>query len=608
MEGRKMRDFVFNPINDKKPCGACVKNTQVEYTLKVSKFMSFESAYFVMHKDGEEPQMYEMTRKYTDDKYIHLTYSIKYEEAGFYWYHFEVKTKDNIYKLIRDDCLDVVVGSADNNYLQLVIAKESNVDKSFKKGIIYHIFVDRFNKSGVVKPRSGLTLCSDWGKDVEIEYNDEGERVNNICYGGNFAGIIEKLKYLKSLNVGTIYFSPIMEGNSNHKYDVADYSKVDSMFGSQEDFENLVKQAKKLGMTIIIDGVFNHTGSDSVYFNKNGRYRTVGAYQSKNSKYYSWYNFSEYPNKYECWWGIKTLPQTEEDSGFFDYIAGRGGIVEKYMSMGIGGFRLDVVDELTNNFLHEICASARRVNPKAFMIGEVWEDASSKISYNERKEYFLGGNLDSVTNYPMKNAILEYVKTGDTHAFVNIVNLIKDQYPKEIQNNLMNIIDTHDTIRAITYLGSDSQNLFTDNYIMTEEERERGKKLLKLATIIQYTVMGLPTVFYGDEAGLEGTKDPFCRKPYPWGKEDTDLIDWYVTLGNLRNNKVLIDGDMNIKYSSNGILIYERVKDDNKVIVAINRSSEDFQFTLSKSMQNFFDGNYISGKITLAPDDYIVLI
>ncbi len=603
-----MENFVFNPINDKKPSGACAWNTTVTYTLKVSKFLPFEKAYFVLHKDGSSEESLEMTRKYTDERYIYLEYSHTFKEVGLYWYHFEVKTKDEDFKLIRSDNLDIKVSPADSDYLQLVFREESNVDKCFKKGIIYHIFVDRFRRSGDVKCRSGLTLVNDWEKDVELEYNDKGERVNNICYGGNFAGIIEKLPYLKSLNVGTIYLSPVMEANSNHKYDVADYSKIDSMFGSNEEFEDLIKKAKRMGISVIIDGVFNHTGSDSVYFNKNGRYRTVGAYQSKNSKYYSWYTFKNYPDDYDCWWGVKTLPQTDENSGFFDYIAGRGGIIEKYMTMGIGGFRLDVVDELTNNFLHEICASARRVNKKAFMVGEVWEDASSKISYNERKEYFLGGNLDSVTNYPMKNGILDFIKYGNVTSFVNIVNVIKDQYPKNIQNNLMNILDTHDAMRAITYLGANENLDGNTNYILSAEEKEKGVKLLKLATIMQYTVMGLPTVFYGDEAGIEGTKDPYCRRTYPWGKENLELIEWYQTLGNIRNNKVLLDGDMNIKYAQDGVIIYERVKDDDKVIVAINRSQEDFTFSLTKSMQNFFDGKYISGKITVNPDSAVVLM
>lgn len=603
-----MENFVFNPINNKLPKGACAKGSNVSYTLKVAKFIGLNLAYFVMHKDGENDTRIEMTKDHADERYFYMTCSVKYDDPGFYWYHFEVETSSGNFTLVRDDDFNLKMGTGGNNYLQLVIASESSVAKNFRKGIIYHIFVDRFCRSGQVTARKGLKLIDDWSKPIELEYNEAGERVNFNCYGGNFQGIIDKLSYLKSLNVGTIYLSPIMEANSNHKYDVADYSKIDSMFGDQELFETLIAKAKRLGMTVIIDGVFNHTGSDSVYFNKNGRYRTVGAYQSPNSKYYSWYTFNKYPDDYSCWWGIKTLPQTEENSGFFDYIAGRNGIIEKYMAMGIGGYRLDVVDELTNNFLHAICQAARRVNPKAMIIGEVWEDASSKISYDERKNYFLGGNLDSVTNYPMKNAILDFVKHGDVKTFVNTINLIKDQYPKAIQNNLMNILDTHDTARALTYLGLDDGINPKQNISLTPEQRDRAKKLLKLATIMQYTVMGIPTVFYGDEAGLEGTGDPYCRATYPWGSEDSELVEWYKQLGELRNNPVFANGELDIKYAQDGVVAYERENGDFKAIIIINRGEKPFEFTLMRTMSNYFTNEHISGKITVPCDEALVLI
>lgn len=604
-----MKNFIYNPINDKKPAGASLCNSAVTYTLKVSKFLPHQECFFVVHRDGENNQFMSMTRTLTDDKYIHYEYTHTFVESGLYWYHFEVKTDNNQIKLIRSESLDILESYADSDYLQSVIVNESAIDSSFKKGIIYHVFVDRFNRSGDVKSRKGLNLIDDWNAPVGYEFNDIGERINANCYGGNFQGIIDKLDYLKELNVSTIYLSPVFEAHSSHKYDVADYSKVDSMFGSQDAFLELINKAKKRGIKIIIDGVFNHTGSDSVYFNKNGRYRTVGAYQNENSKYFSWYDFSNFPDNYSCWWGVKTLPQTREDSGFFDYIAGKRGIIQKYMSMGLGGLRLDVVDELSNNFLKAICKSARDINPKALIVGEVWEDASCKISYDERKEYFLGGNLDSVTNYPMKNAILDYIKYRNLQGLVNAINLIKDQYPKSVQNNLMNILDTHDTMRALTYLGIDDNNYidYSYDYKLTSEERANGIKLLKLATILQYTVMGIPTVFYGDEAGIEGLRDPFCRKPFPWGNEDLTLTEWYKSLGNLRNNKVLADGDLNIKYADNGVLVFERVKKDNKVIVAINRGYEEFEYILDKTMCNYFTGKYISGKQKLGVDEAVIL-
>ena len=604
-----MRKFIFNPINDKTPKGASIVDTEVSYLFRVSKFENVSGANFVMHRDGEEDIRYPMTKKFTDDKYVNFEYKHKFTEVGQYWYHFECMVEDNVINLIRSDNLDIVESNGNNDYLQLIYESESKTDDAFRKGIIYHIFVDRFCREGEVKCRDGLNLV-DWDTPLCYEYDDRGERVNYNCYGGNFAGIISKLNYLKKLNVKTIYLSPIFEGNSSHKYDVADYSKVDSMFGSNEEFIDLIKKAKRLGIRIIIDGVFNHTGSDSVYFNKNGRYKTVGAYQSQNSKYYSWYDFTEYPNNYSRWWGIKTLPQTREESGFFDYIAGKCGIIEKYMSMGLGGIRLDVVDELTNKFTHAICERARSVNEKAYIVGEVWEDASTKTAYDERKTYFLGGNLDSVTNYPMKNAILEFIKYGNLNPFVNTVNLILDQYPKSIQNNLMNILDTHDTLRALTYLGGEEgfeNNLDNGNYILSKEERDLGIERLKLASIMQYTVMGIPTVFYGDECGVEGMRDPYCRVPYPWGKEDKSLIEWYKKLGELRNHKALVNGDMRIRYADNSVVIYERMCADDKVIVVINKSDKPFTFVLERNMCNFFTNEYVSGKITANSNEALVL-
>ncbi len=551
-----------------------------------------------------------MTKTFTDDKYCHYKFSHIFDTEGFYWYHFQLDFDGNTIELMRSDRLDAVATNVNDDFLQLVIREPSKIDNRFKRGIIYHIFIDRFNKVGDVKARKGLTLTKNWNKPVELEM-ENGTKVDKICYGGNFKGIIEKLEYLKSLNVGTIYLSPVFEANSSHKYNVADYSVIDSMFGSQEDFEDLIRKANHKGIQVIIDGVFNHTGSDSVYFNKYGRYKTVGAYQSQNSKYYPWYEFKNFPDEYSAWWGIHLLPQTREGSSYTDFIAGKNGIIEKYMAMGVDGMRLDVVDEISNKFLSDICLAARRINPKAMIIGEVWEDASSKISYDERKEYFLGGVLDSVTNYPMKNAILEYAKTGNVDHFVNVVNMIKDQYPQSVQNNLMNVLATHDTKRALTYLGADQNSeLYSENidYRLSELERIIGIKLFQMASVLQYTVMGVPTLFYGDETGIEGMRDPYCRAPYPWGNEDKDLIEFFASLGALRNNKVFEDGQLNIKYAQDGVIIYERVKGDHKVLVATNRNTQEFRFVLERSMTNYFTSQTVSGEIVLPSDTYLVLI
>lgn len=602
-----MENYIYNPIYNKSPKGACQVGDVVTYTLKINKFINVTNVYFVMHKDGECDKGVNMINSQTDDLYAYYEIKIKYDSVGHFWYHFYIEGENGI-QLIRGENLDAIASDGNSDYLQLVYSSKSQIDESFREGIIYHIFVDRFNRSGKVTPREGLNLIDDWEMPVEKEYDNNNERVNRNCYGGNLQGILDKIPYFKSLNVSTLYLSPIFEANSSHKYNVGDYSKIDSMFGDEATLNKLIKECKKNKINIILDGVFNHTGSDSVYFNKEGRYKGLGAYQSTSSPYYDWYDFINYPYEYSTWWGIKTLPQTNENSGFFDYIAGENGILNKYMSMGLGGFRLDVVDELSNNFMKAICNRIKTVNKKGMVIGEVWEDASCKIAYDERKEYFLGGNLDSVTNYPMKNAILEYVKYGNVNNFVNTINYILDQYPKDIQNNLMNIIDTHDTVRALTYLGAPNYISEYEDYRLDDEEMADAIEKLKLASLLQYTIMGIPTVFYGDEVGMEGTKDPYCRGTYPWGKENLTILEWYEKLGNLRNNDVLIDGDLNIKYAKDGALIFERVKEDKKVVVAINLGEEEITLNLTRDMDNYFTGKHLSGCVSLKTGKYLVLV
>ena len=602
-----MREFVYNPLNSKIPSGANKKGEKITYNLKVSKFLGFEKAYFVIHKDGEEDKFFEMQTELVDERYVNLKYSHSFSSIGHFWYHFEVQTEAGYFKLGKSKTFDCEI--SDSNYLQLIFSKDSEAYKTLGQGIIYHIFVDRFNKKGSVKEREGLHLV-DWSKEVEKEYDENGERCNLNCYGGNFSGIIEKLDYLSSLNVSTIYLSPFFEANSSHKYDVANYLKVESMFGGEKKVRELIDKAKERNIKIIIDGVFNHTGSDSVYFNKKGRYSNLGAYQSKKSPYFSWYDFYNYPEEYSCWWGIKTLPQTREGSSFFDFIAGEKGVIEKYMSMGIAGFRLDVVDELSNKFLNAICQRAKKINSKAFMVGEVWEDASLKISYNERKNYFLGGNLDSVTNYPMKKAILNFVKYGNVETFVEVASMILEQYPKQVQNNLMTILDTHDTMRALTYLGiKELKNVNTnEKYQLSDDELKAGVELLKIASLIQYTVMGIPTVFYGDEVGIEGTKDPYCRKPYLWGKENKELLEWYRNLGKLRRNEVFNGGSFEILYAKDGVLAYKRERKGKEVIVMVNRSNEEFECSLDKPMIDYFTKSKVGDYIKIEPNKFLVLV
>ncbi len=603
-----MIDFIYNPINDKTPLGVSQVGQKVKFNIKVSKFRSIGGVDFVLHKDGEGDKHFPMILDFVDEKYMHYSITRAFTSSGHHWYHFEAKCEDSSIKLIQGNRLDIRESDDDSDYLQLVIEKESKVSPSFRDGIIYHIFVDRFCRVGTPPVREGLTLVDKWDTPVDYEYDSKGERVNHLVYGGNLDGIISKLDYLESLGVTSIYLSPIFEAHSSHKYNTADYSKIDDMFGGEVAFKKLLSETKKRGMNIILDGVFNHTGSDSVYFNKEGRYPNLGAYQSKDSPYYDWFEFQSFPDNYSTWWGIPTLPKTVEKSGFGDYIAGKGGIIEKYLKMGVAGFRLDVVDELSNKFISTVHNTIKSVNSEAIIIGEVWEAAASKVAYSERKEYFLGSALDSVTNYPVKNAIIDFVKYGDTEHFVSIIRTIKDRYPRSIQNNLMNILGSHDTVRIFSKLISPDNKGEIKTHVIGDEERKRGIPYLKMASLMQYTVLGIPTVYYGDEIGMTGGRDPFCRETYPWGEEDTEILEWYRFLGRLRKEyEVLREGELNILYAEDSAILYERFTFDDRLYIGINRGKDDFKITLGHNYYDIISGEIKSGEVVLKENEFVIL-
>lgn len=603
-----MKDYIFNPTKDKSPLGVCKKGKEIKYNIKISKCTGVASVDFLLHKDGENPTAYPMTLTFADDKYLYFEFSFVFKTSGHYWYHFECIRRDDTIRLIQGDNMNATIGDDDRDFLELIIDKDNRVDSSFRKGIIYHIFVDRFCRKGEVRGREGLTLCDDWSDPIDYEFDSNHKRINHKCYGGNFEGIISKLSYLKDLGVTTIYLSPIFEAHSSHKYNTADYQKIDEMFGGEKGFKALLASAKKHNINIILDGVFNHTGSDSVYFNKEGRYPSLGAYQSQNSPYSSWYNFESFPNKYSSWWGVPTLPQVNETDDFVSFIAGKNGVIEKYMNMGVFGLRLDVADELSDEFLKKINTAVKRVNPSGVVIGEVWEDASCKIAYGERKKYFLGGELDSVTNYPMKNAIIEYVKSGNVTPLVTTINMIKSEYPISTQHNLMNILGSHDTMRIMTALLVGQGDGDIGRHIMTEDDYEKGFRLLKIATILQYTTFGVPTIYYGDEVGMTGGRDPFSRETFPWGRERKEILEWYKQLKSLRELPAIYEGDIDVVYASDGVIVYNRTSGKEVVTVAINLGGEDFSVTFSGEKRELCANKTHLGFVNLKPYSFAILM
>ena len=259
------------------------------------------------------------------------------------------------------------------------------------------------------------------------------------------------------------------------------------------------------------------------------------------------------------------------------------------MKMGILGFRLDVVDELDEKTLLSICKAARGVKPNCLIIGEVWEDASNKIAYSNQ--------LDSVMNYPLKEAIINYVATGDATNLRNTLYMLKDHYPKEIRDSLMNILGTHDTERIATVLDRCCKETGKGDWV----------KLLKIASLLQYTVMGVPCVFYGDEQGVFGGSAPFSRVCFPWNKENKTIKNWYEFLGRLRKHIVFKHGALNILECDGSLFGFERVISNRKVLIYVNAGNEAKTLNLDGVFTNYETAKQVKGKVKLAPFKYLIL-
>ena len=452
--------------------------------------------------------------------------------------------------------------------------------------------------------RDDCKINGDWYEGIPEFAEKNGDPLeNNMFFGGTLWGVIEKLDYLKELGVDILYLCPIFKAFSNHKYDTGDYETVDEMFGGDKAFDELIKEAKKRDMKIILDGVFNHTGDDSKYFNRYGKYKNVGAYQSEKSKYSDWYKFEEFPNKYEAWWGIEILPRLMGDNkSVQDYFLSEKGIVRKWIKRGVDGWRLDVADELSESFLEGLNKAAKTEKDDALIIGEVWENAADKVSYGKRRKYFRGGQLDSVMNYPVKYAIIDFIKDKNAEKFYNSVTEIYSSYPQFCSDVLMNLIGSHDTERILTILGGESTEGKTNSELstkkMTPEQLSDGIRKLKVASVLQFTLPGIPMIYYGDEAGMEGYHDPFCRRPYPWGRENKELLSHYTILSHIKKEETsLHDKPLEYVCHRDGLLVYKR----GDITVLVNVSDEQKSFEMKGKYTELLEGRAEKDEIVLNP-------
>ena len=618
--------------------GAFARGEIIDVTARVPRVLGVTSVALTVRRDtlapadGDlDPSSREIGFEFVATDYVNDEYKLSLDTAAlcgdsasglFYYTYIFRRGNDTLIASAYDNVNFTLVRENWQEFRLTVHSPDFKVPAWLGGGIMYHVFLDRFAKGeGKTSYRADSILDSDWENGVPQYAEYRGAEVkNNHFFGGNLWGIIEKLDYLESLGVSILYLSPIFDAVSNHKYDTSDYMKIADEFGGREAFEALIKAAHARGMRVILDGVFNHTGSDSRYFDEYGRYGFPA--RDEQSPYHSWYDFHA-PEKegapdYTAWWGIRILPRlnTHKDE-CREFFTGEGGVAEHYMRSGIDGWRLDVADELPDRFLEELRERIHSVNPESILIGEVWENAADKIAYGKRRSYFRGAQLDSVMNYPTRKALLDYAENGDAKALACALTDLYSSYPKTVSDSLMNLIGTHDTERVLTILGNPRKvrdNAYAYNAVqaglrLTDEERARGTKLLRMISALQFTLFGFPCIYYGDEAGMEGMSDPFCRYPFPWHNINKEINDHYKKLGAIRRGeKIFAGGEFKITRASGGHFEFVRYKKEEKgyILVAVNMADEPIKVHAAGGV-NLYTGKRVVGNPTLKCGEFMIV-
>ncbi|MDR0531615.1 MAG: glycoside hydrolase family 13 protein [Oscillospiraceae bacterium] len=515
---------------------------------------------------------------------------LKVEEPGLYRYRFSYDNRQGGGWIGNEG--GGIARAGEESYWQLTVyEKEFALPQWVSGGIMYQIFPDRFFRGEAAAPPdaaqgSERLLREDWGGEPFWNPDARGRIAEYDFFGGNLRGIAAKVGYLQSLGVTCIYLNPIFLASSNHRYDTADYLRIDPLLGDEEALRELCAVCRQAGIRIILDGVFSHTGADSVYFNKFHHFPGPGAYESRESPYYGWYTFRKWPQDYESWWGIDILPELREtNEGVLEFFTGSEGVARRWLRAGAAGWRLDVADELPDVFLDRLFAAAREEKPDAYLLGEVWEDASCKFSHGGRRRFLLGGQMHSVMNYPLADAIIAFVRKGCAERLAEVVMMQQENYPPAAIDGLMNHIGTHDTLRALTRLGlEDERPVRREPIRLMADQLASALEQLKLCAALQYTLPGNPCVYYGDEAGLQGGMDPYNRACFPWGCENGELLAYYRELGKFRRaHAAFAGGAFRLLSAALGCVAFLRVpknKKDGSVLVIANANPHKIEYKL----------------------------
>lgn len=674
-DGRIREDKVYHDswsTNYRAPFEAVKEGTPVKLSLATGKG-DVTSAKLVVYKakitanggDEYNPDYtagtvtsYPMTKVSTSGDQDIWTASFTPQTYGLYGYKFVL----NDTKEYGDDARPGSTGELKlrgvKPYQLTVYSKDYKTPDWAKDAVCYQIFPDRFfngdksndnaraNARGFqpVQHRKWSALPANHSKTPATD-GDNWEC--NDFFGGDLAGITKKLDYLKGLGVTAIYVNPIYNACSNHRYDAVDYGTIDPFLGTFKDLETMKAEMQKRGMHLIMDGVYNHVGDDSIYFDRYGKYKTVGAYEYwsriydlMNDKHmteeaakaeakkeleaegqvfspWHWENWFEIKNEktqdmmgkkyaYHDWQGYDSLvpfkdadyPGSEQGtvkSDLGDYLLyGNGkdkGVIMKWFDEGLDGWRLDVAKEVPPGFWANVRKEVKSIKTKdgsePLLLGEIWQDGS---------QFFMGDTFDSVMNYKLSFALGDlFLNKGDAKAADYELTVLRQNYPKEAFYDLMNIVDSHDTVRAIYKFGGGSDSVAQPT--KKDFDYNLGKARLKLAATFLMGYPGMPTIYYGDEAGQYGSGDPDGRRTYPWGKEDKDLIAHYKKVIGVRNahKDIFARGDVNTLKAEGDIYAFSRKADSGKLgIVALNRGKAQ-QVTLPVSAA---DGTIFTDELT----------
>ncbi len=599
--------------------GAAEAGSEVRLGIRLSTKDDVRQVLLRFWREAEGEKLVTLvTEAQSDDAERYYYADVRMPETGcLLWYYFIIVTDSGTFYYGNNQeqlgGLGCLYESVPPSYQITVFNKGAKTPDWFKHSVMYQIFPDRFYRDGNESVEKKKALYHACWKDEPFYCKDPDtkEIIFYDFFGGNLKGIEKKLSYLKELGITSIYMNPVFASESNHHYDVGDYQRIDPILGTNEEFVQLADTAKKMGIRIILDGVFSHTGSNSRYFNREGNYEEIGAYQSKDSPYYEWYSFRNFPGEYDCWWNNGNMPNiTETVPSYMDFIIhGEHSVLHEWMKRGASGWRMDVMDELPAAFSQAFYKELKKTDPDAVVIGEVWDDASNKISYHVSREYLCGQEMDSATNYPFRQHILDFLM-GRTDGKIcgRRLESLRENYPKENFYAMMNLIGSHDVQRVITLLGEapyyDGMPAVEQaRYRMDEAKYNLGKKRLFLAVLWQMTYPGVPCVYYGDEIGMEGFKDPYNRRPYPWEGGDEEIRSWYKKcIGERNAHTVLRTGELLPLLAEGDVVAYARVIQDGRdafgqeaendaYIVAFNRSSSEKRH-VSIDVSDFAEGTF----------------